>query len=427
MTERSAKNAGVGKRAANGRSTIIRRPDGRWHGWVSMGFLPSGRPDRRHVSAKTQSGVAAKVTALEKARDAGSVTATGHTPLVAYLAEWIDRKERLRAVRPNTIDGYRNDLAHVRAALPKVTLDRLGPGNIEHLWSYLIDRGRTVGHTRRTLNAALNDAVKRGLLARNPVKAVDTPRDAVTEIDPYTIEQMEALLLVTAGVRNGPRWSVAMALGLRQGEVLGLAWDDLELPAEPGAEGTMVVRRQLQRVTWQHGCTDPAKCVNRAGKSAKRGADCLQRWGGGLKISAPKSEAGRRTLAIPAMLTAELRTHRKTQAAERLASEIWAQGPNGGWVFASETGGPTDPRADNRDFKALCEVAKIPPRRLHDLRHSAATMMLDNDLDLKTVGQLLGHSQLAHTGRYTHVLADRKSVAAQRIDQALFRSRRTNA
>ena len=111
------------------------------------------------------------------------------------------------------------------------------------------------------------------------------------------------------------------------------------------------------------------------------------------------------------MLTAELRTHRKTQTAERLASEIWAQGPNGGWVFASETGGPTDPRADNRDFKKLCEVAKIPPRRLHDLRHSAATMMLDNDLDLKTVGQLLGHSQLAHTGRYTHVLADRKSVA----------------
>jgi integrase len=186
----------------------------------------------------------------------------------------------------------------------------------------------------------------------------------------------------------------------------------------------MVIRRQLQRVTWQHGCIDRAKCVNSAGKPTKRGADCSQRWGGGLRVSAPKSEAGRRTLTIPSILTAELRTHRKTQTADRLASEIWEQGPNGGWVFASETGGPTDPRADNRDFKKLCEVAKIPPRRLHDLRHSAATMMLDNDLDLKTVGQLLGHSQLAHTGRYAHVLADRKSVPAQRIDQALFRSRR---
>jgi integrase len=220
--------------------------------------------------------------------------------------------------------------------------------------------------------------------------------------------------------------AVAMALGLRQGEVLGLTWDDLELPAEPGAQGTMVIRRQLQRVTWQHGCADPAKCVNTAGKPAKRGADCLQRWGGGLKVSAPKSEAGRRTLTIPAMLTAELRAHRKTQTAERLASEIWQQGPNGGWVFASETGGPSDPRADNRDFKKLCEMAKIPPRRLHDLRHSAATSF-ESDLDLKTVGQLLGHSQLAHTGRYIHVLADRKSVAAHRIDQALFSSRRTKS
>jgi integrase len=95
-----------------------------------MGFLPSGKPDRRHVSAKTQSGAAPKVRGLERARDAGSITATSRTPFVAYLAEWIDRKERLLAVRPNTVDGYRNDLAHVKATLPKVTLDRLGPGNI---------------------------------------------------------------------------------------------------------------------------------------------------------------------------------------------------------------------------------------------------------------------------------------------------------
>jgi hypothetical protein len=73
----------------------------------------------------------------------------------------------------------------------------------------------------------------------------------------YTIEQMEALLAVTAGMRNAPRWSVAMGLGLRQGEVLGLAWDDLELPREPGGDGTIVIRRELQRVTWQHGCLIP--------------------------------------------------------------------------------------------------------------------------------------------------------------------------
>jgi hypothetical protein len=157
VIERSAKNVGAGKRAANRRSTIIRRPDGRWPGWVSMGLLPSGKPDRRHVSAKTQSGAPVEVRALERAREAGSITATGHTPLVAYLEEWINRKERLCAVRPNTIDGYRNDLAHVKVALPKVTLDRLGPGNRAPVvvsdrprpdrWAHTANAQRPSGHS----------------------------------------------------------------------------------------------------------------------------------------------------------------------------------------------------------------------------------------------------------------------------------------
>ena len=140
--------------------------------------------------------------------------------------------------------------------------------------------------------------------------------------------------------------------------------------------------------------------------------------------SPPKSEAGRRTLVIPATLTTELRAHRKYQLTERLASEVWEAGPNGGWVFSDEAGRPIDPRADHRAFRDLCRAAGLPEKRLHDLRHSAATMMLDSDLDLKTVGQLLGHSRVAQTERYQHVLANPKSVAAARIDQALFGRRR---
>jgi integrase len=107
-----------------------------------------------------------------------------------------------------------------------------------------------------------------------------------------------------------------------------------------------------------------------------------------------------------------------------LASEIWDEGPGGGWLFADEAGGPLDPRADLRAFKELCIEAGLPSRRLHDLRHSAATMMLDSDLDLKTAGQLLGHSQLALTARHQHVLAERKSVAASRIEAAMFGRRK---
>lgn len=153
-------------RSANGRSTIIRRPDGRWHGWVSMGALPSGRPDRRHVSAKTQSAVAAKVKGLERQRDTGAVTSSGRVTVGAYLAEWIARKERMGSVRPLTLSGYRTDERHIVAATGRVRLDRLAPANVEHLWSSMLGQGLSVAHCRRTLNAALNDAVKRGVMAR---------------------------------------------------------------------------------------------------------------------------------------------------------------------------------------------------------------------------------------------------------------------
>jgi integrase len=187
-----------------------------------------------------------------------------------------------------------------------------------------------------------------------------------------------------------------------------------------GAEPTMTIRRQLQRVPCQHGCPDPERCLNRAGLPAKRAADCPQRWGGGLKVSEPKSDADRRTLALPATLAAEIRVHNREQKAERLASEIWQTGPHGGWVFANPVGGPTDPRADAHAFKVVCARAGVPERRLHDLRHSAATMMLASDLDLRTAGQVLGHSQIALTARYSHILADRRSVAAARIESAFF-------
>jgi integrase len=182
-----------------------------------------------------------------------------------------------------------------------------------------------------------------------------------------------------------------------------------------------VIRRQLQRVSWRHGCPDPAQCINRAGKPAKRAADCPQRWGGGLKISEPKSRASRRSLTLPLTLTRELRAHRLAQRKEQLATEIWEEGPSGGWVFANEIGGPLDPRADWQVFRDLCDAAGIAPKRLHDLRHSAATMVLESDLDLRTAGSLLGHSKVALTARYSHILADRRSVAAGRIEQALFR------
>ncbi len=394
-------------RSANGRSSIFRASDGRWHGMVSMGTGPNGRLVRKHVTAATKPAVTAKVRELEKARADGAGPAmSARITLAVYLEDWIDTRVALQQVRPKTVEGYRTDLRRIAATIGAVRLDKLSPINIEYLWSAMVAEGvlASVQHAKRTLDAALSDAVDKGLIPRNPVRLAATPRYSPSAIQPYSLEEMAALLDAARGKRNAVRWTFALALGLRRGEALGLRWSDIDLDT-----GTLTVRRQLQRIPWEHGCGHAATCG--------RAADCALRLGGGLRTSEPKSAAGHRTLAMPGSLTAELLEHRRTQAAERSASPVWTDGD---WVLTNVIGLPLDPRNDVRSFKRLCRTAGVPERRLHDLRHSAATALLLADVDLATAGAMLGHSRVEMTARYTHVLADRKRVAADRMEGVLF-------
>lgn len=225
-------------------------------------------------------------------------------PLGTYLRDWIATRVSLGRVRPKTIEGYRTDLRRIEATIGHVRLDRLSVRNIEYLWSTMVADGvlASVQHCKRTLNAALSNAVDQGLISRNPVSQATTPRYSPSDIEPYSLDEMAELLHAAAGTRNGVRSTLALALDLRRGEALGLRWSDIDLDA-----GTLTIRRQLQRVPWEHGCADPDLC----GSSP----DCPLRYGGGLRTSEPKSDSGRRTLAMPHPLTAELRAHRVAQTA----------------------------------------------------------------------------------------------------------------
>jgi integrase len=344
---------------------------------------------------------------LERLRADGAGTRlSARIPLGIYLRDWITTRTSLGRVRPKTVEGYRTDLRRIDATIGHVRLDRLSARNVEYPWSTMVADGvlASVQHCRRTLDAAISDAVEQGLIPRNEVRLATTPRYSPSTIEPYTLDEMAALLRASTGSRNAVRWNLALALGLRRGEALGLQWPDIDLDA-----GTLTIRRQLQRVPWERGCSHPASCGP--------APDCPLRYGGGLRISEPKSAASRRTVAMPHPLTAELRTHRAAQAAERLAAPAWADGD---WVIATELGQPIDPRNDVRVFKRLCRTAGVPERRLHDLRHSAATALLVADVDLATTGPILGHSHVEMTARYTHVLADRKRIAADRMSDVLF-------
>jgi integrase len=256
------------------------------------------------------------------------------------------------SVRPKTYAGYRTAVrCYLIPGLGAHRMDKLEPEHIEKLYAKLAARGlkpATVHQAHRTLRTAFNEALRRGRIAKNPATLAKAPRLVEEEIEPFTVDEAKRILAVAGQRRNGVRFALALALGIRQGEALGLQWRDLDT-----ATSTLTVRRALQRQTWRHGC-DPA-C------GGKRGADCPARHGGGLVVVETKSRSGRRTIGLPAPLVAWLKIHRATQAEEReTAADLWIER---GWMFAQPNGHPLDPRADYEEWRQLLKAADVRPAR----------------------------------------------------------------
>ena len=393
-------------RAPNGASSIYQGNDGAWHGRVTMGVRDDGRPDRRHVRAKTRADVTRKVRELEKQRESGHVTRPGRPwTLAQWLTHWVDTIAA-PAVRFKTLEGYRTAVRrHLIPGLGAHRLDRLQPEHFEKLYARMLAAGLSAGtahQVHRAARTALNEAVRRGHIARNPVQLAKAPRLTEAEVEPLSVDDVRQLLAAALDRRNGARFALALALGLRKGEALALQWRDVDLDT-----GTLVIRRALQRRPWQHGCG--GTCAR------KRGADCADRHGGGLVEVEVKSRAGRRGVGLPDPLVDLLRAHHEAQDEERRrAGQLWDEG---GWVFTQPTGRPIAPRADHDDWKALRAAAGARDARLPDARHTAATVLLLLGVPDRTVMGLMGWSQSAMTVRYQHLTAAiRRDVAAQLQD-----------
>lgn len=230
------------------------------------------------------------------------------------------------------------------------------------------DRIGSIPHVRRTLSAALADAVKRGLIARNPVALARTPKHRKPAIAPYSLGQVRTLLNVAERCRQPARWLIAAVVGLRQGEVLGLKWDDIDADA-----GTLTVSRQLQRLVWQHGCGD-APC------GRKRGTDCPQRHSGGLVTSEPKSDAGTRVISWrrPSSMRCSLTASDRPPSDSQPSTGPTADGcsrtsTDGRWLHdaTSASGGNSAPTPECQcDGFTICAT---PPRRCYSKRTSTSS------------------------------------------------------
>lgn len=403
--------------AAETTSSKYRGSDGRWHGRVTMGMRPDGRPDRKHVTRATKAELDRAVRELERSRDTGQYAWTGADPtLKQWLEHWLDAILPA-TVRWKTLSTYRSQMRrHVIPALGAMRLSQVRAETLEEHYRHLLDAGcspHVVHAVHRVLRSALNEAVTRRRLIVNPAHVARPPRVAVVEVEPLTVEECRRILAAAEGQRNAARWSVALALGLRQGEALGAAWSDVDFEA-----GTLRIRRAVQRRTWEHGCAahggEPA-C------GRKRGADCPHRLNGGVGFVETKTTASRRTIALPMPLVEELRKHRRTQTQERLAAgPVW--NPEADLLFPDPLGRPVDPAKDWRAWKQVLRAAGVRDVRLHDARHTAATLLLVQGVDIRTVMAIMGWTEMATAQRYSHAVDELRQEAARRMGSALWTS-----
>lgn len=391
------------------RSTIYMDRRGYWHGRVTVGVRDDGHPDRRHVGAKTKAEVAERVRALERERDQGTVRKAGERWTVGrWLTYWVENIAAPPHVAENTHLGYRVDVnKHLIPGLGAHRLDRLTPDHVERLYAELQHGGLSPGgahHVHRTLRAALNEAVRRSHLLRNPVLFAKAPKLDADEVEPYDVPEVQRLLEAAAKRRNGARWALALALGLRQGEALGLQWDAVDL-----GKGTIRIRRSRLRPRYKHGC---------GGTCGQTPGYCPQRVNTQPATGRVKSKAGRRTIGLPPQLVALLRAHQAEQDRERAtARQHWH---DEGWVFASPTGEPLNPNTDYHEWKRLLKEAGLREARLHDARHTAATVLLVLRQPTPTVMSLMGWSSESMAARYQHVTDAMRSQVATQVGDLIW-------
>ncbi|WP_327656032.1 tyrosine-type recombinase/integrase [Streptomyces sp. NBC_00483] len=404
-----------GTRRANGESAIYLGKDGRWHARVPMGYKDNGEPYRRHVTRKTRSLLVDEVRRLEKQRDQGAAKQPGKPWTVdKWLLHWVENIAK-PVVSENTYDGYEVAVrVHLVPGIGKHRIDRLEPEHLESLYRRMQQSGSKAGtahQAHRTARTALGEAVRRGHTAKNAASLAKPPRveEDEHEVEPYSVEEVQRLLFEVSKLRNSARWMLALALGLRQGETLGLRWSDVDLDNE-----YLKLRRNRLRPKYAHGCGENEPCGRKAGY-------CPERVNVRRETKNTKSRAGRRAVPLPGPIVVMLRAHADEQARERKAAgNLWTESE---YVFTKLLGGPLSPNTDYHDWKDLLEAAGVREGRLHDARHTAGTVLMLLGVPDRVIDQIMGWEPggaARMRARYLHVTDPMLKEAARKVGEAIW-------
>ena len=391
MPRRSSHQDSTIGRHPKGEGSVFKRSDGRW---IAQITLEDGRQKQYYAKSEKDANVKLRKALDELER--GSLITEKDQTLKEYLEHWLEHVKR-PSIKIGSYLRYRDLLdLYILPALGHLPLRKLKPEHLEAFYSRLQKEGRADGNgglsaktvrlVHGILYQSLEAAVKRRRIAYNVCHDVTLPRIERKEMLTLTAEEAQQLLATAKGHRLEALLTLALTTGMRRGELLALQWKDIDWK-----DGSLQIRRSVSRYAGQ-----------------------------GFKVSEPKTKQSRRKIVLPAFVLEALKEHRTRQLEECLqAGPAWE---NHGLVFANNYGNFLNPSHLGIDFHKLLNKAKLPLVRFHDLRHTAASLLLKMKVSPKMVQEILGHSHIEMTlGIYSHVLPGIHEEAMEKMDQ-LFKN-----
>ncbi|MHB8380655.1 MAG: tyrosine-type recombinase/integrase [Acidimicrobiales bacterium] len=373
-------------------SIYQRKSDGLWMGVAHMGYDSLGKPLRRYVSGKKRTEVVKKLKDLRRKIDDGLLLKDEDVKVAELFERWFDDVMR-HQIAPSTFSNYQTVVRmHILPRLGSKKLVELNVSDVDKLLSMKADSGlsaSTVRRIRAVLAQCLDQAIRWELVHRNVASLSRSPKMVRHEGRTLSPDQARRLLETLRGHRNEALYALMLSTGLRRGEALGLRWSDFDR-----STGVLRVSRQLKRE------------------------------GSLLVTTDTKTSLSRRAVNLPDPMLKALFAHEERQQAEReWLGEAWI---DSGYIFTSSVGTPIDPRNLYREFQAVCRSAGFGDWHPHELRHSAASLMLAQGVKIQVVSQVLGHSSIRMTADvYGHILDPDRKEAADAMGSMLWNTEGT--
>jgi integrase len=379
----------MARRSANGEGSIYRRKDGRWEGAAYVSTISNARK-RMRVYGTTRAEAHSKLTALVAKDQQGIPTPDKAWKLGEYLDYWLEEVVRPN-LRSSTYETYEQRIRlNLRPTLGRYALTRLTVATVQDFFNQQLADGhsvRKVQMMREVLRSALSHAMHEEHVARNVARLVKLPKYEPEEIYPWSVDEARRFLVAAQSDPLAAAFTLLVVYGLREGEVLGLRWQDVNPVA-----GILEVRQQLQRT------------------------------GGALRQTPLKTRAGRRDLPLIGLTRTALTRQQVRQASARQAVGMnWQGGGDAAeLVFTTKSGLPIEPRNFVRSFQRICEQHEVRRIKVHHVRHTAATTLKSLGVAARDAQLILGHSQISTTQQiYQHDSMEGRQQALDLVERAL--------